>query len=97
MKTHKLKCVVVIHSFSYSSLGEQGAEFLCSVLPLLPNLTSLRLDPFVTFATFPDEEVVFYHDECLLLCFAVLVLRRLVQVCLRSWQRSCFSPSRFRI
>lgn len=30
-------------SFSHNSLGKEGAEFLCSVLPSLPNLTSLSL------------------------------------------------------
>lgn len=34
--------VVFIHSFSHNSLGLEGADFLCSVLPSLPNLTSLR-------------------------------------------------------
>ncbi|KAF3689150.1 Protein NLRC5 [Channa argus] len=29
--------------FSYNNLGIEGAEFLCSVLPLLPNLTSLSI------------------------------------------------------
>ncbi|XP_038561272.1 NLR family, CARD domain containing 5 isoform X1 [Micropterus salmoides] len=29
--------------FSHNSLGKEGAEFLCSVLPSLPNLTSLSL------------------------------------------------------
>ncbi|XP_006810218.1 protein NLRC5-like [Neolamprologus brichardi] len=32
--------------FSHNSLGVEGAEFLCSVLPRLPNLTSLRSEPF---------------------------------------------------
>lgn len=38
--------VVIIHSFSHNSLGLEGAEFLSSVLPSLPNLTSLRWDYF---------------------------------------------------
>ncbi|XP_068459041.1 protein NLRC5 isoform X2 [Clinocottus analis] len=29
--------------FSHNSLGVEGAEFLCSVLPLLPNITSLSI------------------------------------------------------
>uniref|UniRef100_A0A672HZ51 NACHT domain-containing protein n=1 Tax=Salarias fasciatus TaxID=181472 RepID=A0A672HZ51_SALFA len=29
--------------FSHSRLGEKGTEFLCSFLPLLPNLTTIRL------------------------------------------------------
>uniref|UniRef100_A0A8D0DF70 NLR family CARD domain containing 5 n=1 Tax=Sander lucioperca TaxID=283035 RepID=A0A8D0DF70_SANLU len=35
--------VLVIHSFSHNSLGVEGAEFLCSVLPSLPNLTCLSI------------------------------------------------------
>ncbi|KAK2841894.1 hypothetical protein Q5P01_012094 [Channa striata] len=36
---------------SYNSLGREGAEFLCSVLPSLPNLTSLSI---VSKETCPD-------------------------------------------
>lgn len=38
--------VVIVHSLSHNSLGAEGAEFLCSVLPSLPNLTSLRWEIF---------------------------------------------------
>ncbi|XP_035766457.1 NLR family, CARD domain containing 5 [Neolamprologus brichardi] len=33
--------------FSHNSLGVEGAEFLCSVLPRLPNLTSLSMTTFL--------------------------------------------------
>lgn len=39
-----LMFIVIVHSFSHNSLGLEGVEFLCSVLPSLPNLTSLRWD-----------------------------------------------------
>uniref|UniRef100_A0A7N8XIZ4 NLR family CARD domain containing 5 n=1 Tax=Mastacembelus armatus TaxID=205130 RepID=A0A7N8XIZ4_9TELE len=39
----KIMFVLITCSFSHNILGMEGAEFLCSVLPLLPNLTSLSI------------------------------------------------------
>lgn len=41
--------------FSHNSLGPEGAQFLCSVLPLLPNLTSLSIGPKETWVTVAEE------------------------------------------
>ncbi|XP_034061773.1 protein NLRC5 isoform X1 [Gymnodraco acuticeps] len=40
---------------SHNSLGAEGAEFLCSVLPLLPNLTSLSIDSKETCVTVVEK------------------------------------------
>ncbi|XP_054475450.1 NLR family, CARD domain containing 5 isoform X2 [Anoplopoma fimbria] len=44
MKSIILRCPLLTElDFSLNSLGIEGAEFLCSVLPSLPNLTSLSI------------------------------------------------------
>ncbi|XP_010777870.1 protein NLRC5-like [Notothenia coriiceps] len=40
---------------SHNSLGAEGAEFLCSVLPLLPNLTSLSIGSKETCVTVVEK------------------------------------------
>ncbi|XP_063757827.1 NLR family, CARD domain containing 5 isoform X3 [Eleginops maclovinus] len=44
MESIIIKCSSLTElDLSHNSLGKEGAEFLCSVLPLLPNLTSLSI------------------------------------------------------
>lgn len=88
--------VVIAYSFSHNSLGKEGAEFLCSVLPSLPNLTSVRLEfSHIYFTLFSKScfEVLKWQT---LFSFPVLAPESLVWPGLRRSQRPCCSrkPSR---
>lgn len=80
--------VLIIHSLSHNTLGVEGAEFLCSVLPSLPSLTSLRWELFSHLTLLSMIVSKSEHFKHLLWSFAVLLPKRLV--CL--WLRSCLRP-----